>query len=258
MLTPIKYTDPELPKVLFSYIILSTMSISFIAWIGALSYLLKSSMVEKILPFLISFAAGTLMGGAFLHLLMESLIENGIEIDIFIWLLIGFSFFFLIEQFLNWHHHHIPLESKKKPVTYMILVADGLHNFIGGLAIGGSFLIDIRAGLTTAIIEAIHEIPQELGDFGILLNGGWKKQKALVANFLSALAIIPGGILGLYSSESFNTELLLPFAGGNFLYIAACDLIPEIKGSQYLLKNLLLFTAFISGVFFILVLRMLG
>lgn len=219
--------------------------------------MLKSSMVEKMLPFLISFAAGTLMGGAFLHLLVESLIENGIQTDIFIWLLIGFSLFFLIEQILNWHHHHIPFKLKKKPVTYMILIADGLHNFIGGLAIGGSFLIDIRAGLTTAIIEAVHEIPQELGDLGILLYGGWKKPKALLANFLSALAIIPGGILSFYSPESFNTEILLPFAGGNFLYIAASDLIPEIKGSQNLMENLLLFTAFISGVFFIFVLKML-
>lgn len=243
--------------MLLSYIIISTMSISFLAWTGAFCYLLKSSMVEKILPFLISFAAGTLMGGAFLHLLVESLIENGIRIDIFIWLLTGFSLFFLTEQILNWHHHHLPLKSKKKPVTYMILIADGLHNFIGGLAIGGSFLIDIRTGLTTAIIEAVHEIPQELGDLGILLYGGWKKPKALLANFLSALTIIPGGILSFYSSESFNTGILLPFAGGNFLYIAASDLIPEIKGSQNLMKNLLLFTAFISGVFFILVLKML-
>jgi zinc and cadmium transporter len=139
----------------------------------------------------------------------------------------------------------------------MILIADGLHNFIGGLAIGGSFLINIRAGMITAIIEAVHEVPQELGDFGILLYGGWKKPKALLANFLSALAIIPGGILSLYSSESFNTEILLPFAGGNFLYIAASDLIPEIKGSQYLMKNLLLFTAFAGGVLFILMLKML-
>lgn len=243
--------------MLFSYVIGSTMSISFLAWIGALCYLFKSSMVEKMLPFLISFAAGTLIGGAFLHLLMESLIENGIQIEIFIWLLTGFSLFFLIEQILNWHHHHIPLKSKKKPVTYMILIADGLHNFIGGLAIGGSFLINIRAGMITAIIEAVHEVPQELGDFGILLYGGWKKPKALLANFLSALAIIPGGILSLYSSESFNTEILLPFAGGNFLYIAASDLIPEIKGSQYLMKNLLLFTAFAGGVLFILMLKML-
>jgi zinc and cadmium transporter len=111
--------------------------------------------------------------------------------------------------------------------------------------------------MITAIIEAVHEVPQELGDFGILLYGGWKKPKALLANFLSALAIIPGGILSLYSSESFNTEILLPFAGGNFLYIAASDLIPEIKGSQYLMKNLLLFTAFAGGVLFILMLKML-
>ncbi len=243
--------------MLFGYIFISTMAISFLAWIGALCYLFKSSMVEKILPYLISFAAGTLMGGAFLHLLVESLIESGIRIEIFIWLLTGFSLFFLIEQILNWHHHHIPLKSKKKPVTYMILIADGLHNFIGGLAIGGSFLIDIRAGLTTALIEAVHEIPQELGDFGILLYGGWKRPKALLANFLSALSIIPGGILSFYFSESFNTGFLLPFAGGNFLYIAASDLIPEIKGSQNLMENLLFFTAFIIGVFFILVLKMM-
>lgn len=243
--------------MILSYIIISTASISLLAWIGALSYLLNSNIVEKLLLFLISFAAGTLMGGAFLHLLLESLHENGITLFIFIWLLSGFSLFFLLEQILNWHHHHIPPNSTKKPVTYMILIADGLHNLIGGMAIGGSFLIDIRAGLTTALIEAAHEIPQEMGDFGILLYGGWKKSKALLANFLSALSIIVGGIISYCFSDFLNTAILLPFAAGNFLYIAASDLIPEIKKSDNPLRGIMLFIAFISGVFFILLLKLL-
>lgn len=244
--------------MLIWFIIISTFAISLLGWIGLITSLLNKEALRRVLFFLISFAAGTLMGGAFLHLLLESLSENGIQLSIFIYLLAGFSLFFLIEQILHWHHNHFIFSGlKHKPVTYMILIADGLHNFIGGMAIGGSFIIDIKAGLLTALIEAVHEIPQELGDFGILIYGGWKTKKALIANFISALTIVPGGILSYFFSDIFNTAILLPFAAGNFLYIAASDLIPEIKEDENAPNGFILYTAFLSGVSFILLLKLI-
>lgn len=204
---------------------------------------------------MISFAAGTLMGGAFLHLIPVSLPPNGGHSNSFIWLLAGFSLFFLIELILHSHTNHYPEKQYKKPVSYMILIADGLHNFIDGVAIGSSFLISKEAGIITVIIAAMHEIPHELSDFGILLYGGWKIRNALFANFISALTIIPGGIVAYLFSGLIDISFLLPFAAGNFLYIAASDLIPEIKVNENRLKSFILFSVFLSGIFFIFILR---
>jgi zinc and cadmium transporter len=114
-------------------------------------------------------------------------------------------------------------------LTYLILIADGVHNFIGGLAVAGAFLIDVRVGIRTWLAAAAHEVPQELGDFGIVIHGGWNKGKALLYNFLSALTFLLGGIIAYSASFALDVTFLLPFAAGNFIYIAAADLIPEIK-----------------------------
>jgi zinc and cadmium transporter len=140
-------------------------------------------------------------------------------------------------------------------VTYLILLADGLHNFIGGLAIGASFLVSIEVGVITWVAAAAHEIPQEMGDFGILIRGGWGKLAALVANFISAATIIPGALLAYYLSGNFDVSLLLSFAAGNFLYIAASDLIPEVKHDRLVRNNVVHFAAFIAGVGVILATR---
>lgn len=149
--------------------------------------------------------------------------------ETFLPVLAGFALFLLMEQFLAWHHSHSMAITGRQPVTYLILLADGLHNFIGGLAIGASFIVSTEAGIITWIAAAAHEVPQELGDFGILIRGGWGKVQALVANFLSAATILPGGLLAYYVSADVDIALLLSFAAGNFIYIAASDLIPEIK-----------------------------
>jgi zinc and cadmium transporter len=163
--------------------------------------------------------------------------------------------FFLMEQFLSWHHAHSGEANVKEPVTYLILLADGLHNFIGGLAIGASFMVSIEVGVITWVAAAAHEIPQELGDFGILVRGGWGKRAALVANFVSAVTIVPGALLAYYLSADFDITFLLSFAAGNSLYIAASDLIPEVKHDRRLQNNLVHFVAFVSGVGLILVTR---
>jgi zinc and cadmium transporter len=230
---------------------------SLLAWIGLLALALKEKTLRRILLVLVAFSAGSLIGGAFLHLIPEAIAKVGARLDVFLWVLAGFSIFFLMEQFLQWHHcHRVPSEHKK-PVTYLILLSDALHNFIGGLVIAGSFLVSIKVGVITWLACAAHEIPQEIGDFGILLHGGWRKHKALLANFFSAMTIIPGGLLVYFVSRNLDTTFLLPFAAGNFIYIAASDLIPEIKAGENLKKGLAHFVAFIAGILLILSIRLI-
>jgi len=238
------------------WIIGSTFAMSLIAWVGLIVLFLREELLKKILLPLVAFSAGALLGGAFLHLIPETMIKVGPRLDMFLWILVGFSIFFLLEQFLHWHHcHRIPSEHKK-PVTYLILIADGIHNFIGGLAIASSFMISVPTGIITWIACAAHEIPQELGDFGILIHGGWKKYRALLFNFFSALTIIPGALLAYFLSNSMDITFLLPFAAGNFIYIASSDLIPEIKHGERLSIGLLHFFAFVAGILLILAIRL--
>jgi zinc and cadmium transporter len=238
------------------WILGATLLMSLIAWIGLLALMLRESSLERSLPVLVAFAAGSLIGGAFLHLIPEAVAHRGAELSLFVWLLGGFVAFFLLEQFLHWSHHHAGVPPPRaQPVTYLILAADGLHNFLGGLAIGGSFLISPEVGMLTWVAAAAHEIPQELGDFAILVHGGWRKASALTANFVSALTIVPGGVLAWFLGREIDVVFLLPFAAGNFIYIAASDLIPEIKHSRTGREGLLHFVAFVLGAGFLLALR---
>jgi len=183
--------------------------------------------------------------------MLPEAIHEGVDIDsAFILVLIGFSLFFLLEQFIHWHHcHRLPSEHKH-PVTYLILFADAIHNFIDGLAIGGAFMVDFRLGWITLFAAAAHEIPQELGDYGILIHGGWKPKKALLFNFFSGLTAVFGGLAAYFLASKINILFLLPFAAGNFIYIASSDLIPEIKANSCLLKNLKHFVFFVIGILF--------
>ncbi len=240
------------------WIIGSTLALSLLAWIGLITLALQEDKMRVLLLPLVSFAAGSLIGASFLHLIPETMARTGPRWELFLWVLLGFSVFFLMEQFLSWHHHHVvPSEHDKEPFTYLILVADGLHNFIAGLAIGASFLVSVKVGLITWVAAAAHEIPQELGDFGILIRGGWNKYKALLFNFLTALMIVPGGLLAYFVAGKWDVTFLLPFAAGNFIYIAASDLIPEIKHNASLRKNLEHFCSFVAGILSIVATRLL-
>ena len=250
------------------YILLSTFLISLISFIGALSLFLKEKFLNKVLLFLVAFSAGALLGGAFLHLLPEAIEKAGESniLKVFGFVLLGFCVFYVLEEFIKWHHHHSISHSKGecfsreiKPFSYLILFSDGLHNFIDGLIIAGSFVISPVSGLATTIAVALHEIPQELGDFGVLIYGGLKKSRALLFNFLTALFAVLGGVIGFLLAQKIGTSIvyLLPFAAGNFIYIACSDLIPEIKKDFSVAKSLGYFSVFVLGILLMLTMKLL-
>lgn len=231
-----------------TWILLASLAMSLFSLIGALTLVFSDKVLKKLLFPLVAFSAGALLGGAFLHMIPESLELFEDTRVLFLWVLAGFSIFFLMEQFINWHHCHETPCAHTKPVTYLILIADALHNFLGGLAIAGAFLVDIRLGIITWLVAAGHEIPQELGDFGILIHGGWTKARALLFNLLSGLTMVVGALIAYLASAKFNVSWLLPFAAGNFIYIAAADLIPEIKHSVKIKHNIIHFLFFLLGL----------
>jgi zinc and cadmium transporter len=231
------------------WIMISTFLISLISFIGIFTLALKDKFLDKIILLLVSLSAGALMGGAFIHLLPESVELSG-GLDVFFFVLVGFALFFLIEKVLHWRHCHKG-ECKVHTFTYMNLIGDSIHNFIDGLIMATSFIISIPLGMTTTMAIALHEIPQEIGDFGVLIYGGFTKKKALVLNFLTALTAVLGGLIGFFISNKVeNVKLfILPFAAGGFLYIAASDLIPEIRKETSLKKSMIYFGIFILGIF---------
>ncbi len=275
----------------FLYILISTFLISLIAFIGAVILFLKEEFLDKILLILVSFSAGALIGSAFLHLIPEAIEKAGAEdpaiLKIFLFLLFGFCAFFILENSIKWHHHHAkehpeiyPDQSDSPQVvsgkqldnringkayneaahfSYLILISDCVHNFIDGLIIAGSFIISIPLGFVTVLAVALHEIPQEIGDFGILIYSGFKKSKALFLNFLSAATIIVGGIFGFFLSGIMGNSMifLLPFAAGSFIYIACSDLIPEIKHKVNPRKSLIHFFVFLLGITVMFFLKLL-
>ena len=245
--------------VLF-YIIIFTSLISLIAFLGSLSLFLKEKLLDQVLLILVAFSAGALIGGAFLHLLPEAIemSEPDQVLNLFLYLILGFCAFFVLEHFIKWHHHHAREHPKIMPFSYLILISDAVHNFIDGLIIAASFGSSFQLGVVTTLAVALHEIPQEIGDFGILVYGGFKKAKALLLNFLSAIFVVFGGIVGFVLLEKIKGSIifLLPFAAGNFLYIAASDLIPEIKEQENTKKAAIYFLVFLVGIILMLLIKL--
>lgn len=233
------------------YSILSVVVVSLIAFIGLISLSVNEKILRKILLYLISFAAGALFGGAFLHLIPEA-VESGFE-NIWIYVLLGIVLFFILEKIIQWHHCHKSVTEGQNCIhsfAYMNLIGDGLHNFIDGLVIAASYLVSIPVGFATTVAVVLHEIPQEIGDFGVLVHGGFSRMKALFVNFLSALLAILGAIVALWLGGFIeNIELILvPIAAGGFIYIAGSDLIPELHKHEGFWKALLQLIAFLLGI----------
>lgn len=237
--------------IIWTYSLLSVFIVSLISFVGIFTLSLRVEKLKKILLYLVSFSAGSLFGGAFLHLLPEIVEEYGFGMNISLAVLFGLVFFFIIEKFIHWRHCHIPTSNDHPhPFAFMNLFGDAVHNFIDGLIIGASFMLSIPAGIATTIAVALHEIPQEIGDFGVLLHGGFSKGKALLFNFLTALTAIFGVIVALVLGSFVEniTLFLIPFAAGGFIYIAGSDLIPELNKEMGVKKSFIQLVSFVLGI----------
>jgi zinc and cadmium transporter len=239
-----------------AWIVASGLGMSAIALVGSAALLLRPERLQELLLPLVAFAAGTLLGGALLHMVPAAIEIVGPRLSVFVWILVGFTLFFGLEQFLHWHHSHrgIP-DAKRKPLTYLVLIGDGLHNFLGGLAVATAFMADVRLGLVAWLAAAAHEVPQELGDFAVLVHGGWSPRRALVYNVLSATTFLIGGLIAYALSSRMELTFLLPLAAGNFLYIAASDLVPEVKVAKGVRHNAIHLLAMVSGMALLYLLR---
>jgi len=229
-------------------ILIANFLISAVSLVGIFFLALKKERLQKILLALLGLSAGTQMGGAFLHLLPEAAEKLPI-FNLFSLVLISFVLFYFIEKIFHWRHCHEG-ECKVHTFGYINLVGDSVHNFIDGLIIAATFLVDFKLGIVTSLAIVFHEIPQEIGDFGVLLYSGFEKRRALIFNFLTALTAIAGGIIGYFLSFSVQglVNYLLPFAAGGFLYISTSDLIPEIRKETNVKKSLMSFAFFLIGI----------
>ena len=237
------------------WILSATVLVSLISLIGVFTFGIKTKIIDKILILLVGFAAGGLIGSAFLHLLPEAL-ERCESNLVFFYVLIGFTIFFLMERYLYWRHCHEGV-CDIHTFTYLNLIGDGVHNFTDGLIIAASFVTDIKLGIVTTLAVIFHEVPQEMGDFGILVYGGFSKSKALLFNFICALTAIIGAIIGYVLSNVIeNISLfLISFTAGGFIYIAASDLIPELHKQKDAKKANIAFITFILGLLFMTLLK---
>jgi zinc and cadmium transporter len=236
-------------------VVLSSLLISIIAFVGVICLAVRSKVLDALLLPLVGFAAGALIGGAFLHLLPEA-INKSTDLGVFLALSFGFFLFFLLEK-LIWRHCHRS-SCSVHPFAYINLIGDGLHNFIDGLVIAASFLNSVNLGIVTCLAVAFHEIPQEIGDFGVLVYGGLGRSKALALNFVSALTVVMGGIIGCCLSSYLGGAMvyLLPFTAGGFIYVAASDLIPELHKEADPRKTLASFTFFLLGFALMLLIKL--
>ncbi|MGQ9721383.1 MAG: ZIP family metal transporter [Candidatus Jordarchaeum sp.] len=241
-----------------TFIVVSTVIISLLSLVGIVTLALNKSLLDKILFFLIAFAAGALMGGAFFHILPES-VEHTEPLNFAILLIVGFSIFFLLERVIYWRHCHEGV-CDVHPFTYLNLFGDGIHNFIDGVLIAASYMLDINLGIVITLAVIAHEIPQEIGDYGILVYGGFERLKALGYNLLTALTAIIGALITyfvLQSSVVFGgytsfVYSILPFAAGGFIYIASSDLIPELHKEQNIKRSIASIVFFLIGIILLL------
>ncbi|MBN1170095.1 ZIP family metal transporter [Candidatus Micrarchaeota archaeon] len=231
----------------FLWIIGSAILDSLLGFVGVFSLWLSKKNADKIAHVLMAFAAGTLLGGAFLHLLPESMEQSDPE-SVLLFAMAGFILFIFLEAYVHWHH------CKKcdiHPFSYVMLAGDALHNFLGGLVLAASFLVSIPLGIATIIAIIAHELPQQLGIFGVLLKGGLSRNKAIIYSFLAQSTIILGALAGYVLTGMIEgiSMFLVPFAAGNFIYIAASDLIPEMHKSKGREKIISLFVFFLGLAF---------
>lgn len=243
------------------YSLISVIVVSFVSLCGVFLIPIKENRYKNILIYLISFATGSLFGDVFIHLLPDIVKKSGFTLAISFYFLAGIVCSFILEKVIFWHHCHMPItKNHVHRFAYMSLFGDFIHNFIDGLIIGASYLAGIPIGIATTVAVVLHEIPQEIGDFAILIHGGFSKNKAIFYNFIVALSAIAGTIasllLGIYI-KGINI-FLIPFAAGNLIYIAGSDLIPELHKETNIKNNLFQVISFVFGILIMFSLLLLG
>jgi len=232
------------------YAFVSVIAVSLVSLVGVV-LLIRDDFIRKAVMYMVSFAAGTLLGDAFIHLLPEIVEEIGFTSAVSLSALAGIIVFFMIEKIIRWRHCHEPPDRRHPhPFSYMIVIGDGIHNFIDGMIIAGAYIVSIPLGIVTTIAVVMHEIPQEIGDFSSLIYGGFTKKRAILFNFLSALTAVLGtaAVFALSFSVQGIQVFMVPFAAGGFIYIAAADLIPEIHKNEDARKSFFQLVFFLLGL----------
>jgi zinc and cadmium transporter len=234
------------------YSLSSVLVVSLLSFSGALVLFLKKDALKNILLILVAFSTGALLGDAFVHLIPEAVRDAGeLNTEISILIFAGILLFFVLEKFLRWRHcHDIDCEVHPKHLGIMNLVGDSVHNFIDGVLIAASFMVSIPLGIATTIAVIAHEVPQELGDFGVLLHSGFSKSKAILFNFYTALTAVAGALLTLIiGGRAENLSLyIVPITAGGFIYIALSGLMPELHKEQGIKRSFIQLLAIIIGL----------
>jgi zinc and cadmium transporter len=244
----------------YIYALVSVIIVSLVSFVGVFSLALKDDFLKKNIGLFISLAVGALLGDSFVHLIPETFEKSFGSTNAGLLIIAGILMFFIMEKFLHWHHHGEDTDEPNiHPVGKLLLFTDGFHNFIDGIIIGVSFLVSIPIGIATTLAVILHEIPQEIGDFAVLIHSGYTKKRALWLNFFSALTSIVGVIIALIFgsvAETF-TQWILPIAAGGFVYIAVADLIPELQKTKELKYSILQILSLLLGILLMLALLLL-
>ena len=237
--------------MVWEYAIGSVVLISLASVVGLFTLSMDRKRLKSIVSYLVAFAAGALIGDAFIHLLPEAIEQNGFAIETSLAIIAGMLVLFIVEKIIHWRHCHMEETDKHQhPFAIVNLIGDGVHNFIDGMVIAAAYLVSVPVGLATTFAVVMHEIPQEIGDFGVLIHGGFSRSRALFFNFLTAFTSVIGAVLVLVIGTQFQESIswLIPFAAGNFIYIAAADLIPELHKEVKWEKSTLQLIAVLLGI----------
>jgi len=235
----------------------ATFTVSLISLVGVFTLTMKEDKLHKILAIMIAYSAGAILGAALFDLLPEAveLVERHLVFPI---VALGFIVFMFLERIIYWYHghghsHEFEKNGKKKPVkefAYLNIVGDLIHNFIDGVIIAAGFINSFNVGMATTIAVAFHELPQEIGDFGILVYAGMERRRALLYNFLAALSAVLGGLIGssFFASVESLGGYMIAFSAGAFIFLAASELIPEMHDSESRLRSTIQMAILILGM----------
>lgn len=246
--------------MVWTYTLASVAFVSLLSLVGVITLALREARLRRVLIFLVAFAVGALLGDVFIHLLPESFEKIGSNLITALLVIVGFLIFFVLEKFVRWRHLGSAQTSKIQPVVTMNIVGDAVHNLVDGMLIAASFMVSVPIGITTTIAIVLHEIPQEIGDFGILVNGGLSIKRALMFNLLAALMAFAGAVVTILIGEQVENYAvyLLPITAGGFIYIAGPDLIPELQQEVKVSNSIWQFCAILMGVIVMALLTILG